>query len=61
MNATPQRRSRARKGALVARAAVVMGLATSVGLLVAGDARDGERIASAASCNPHANAPFAAL
>ena len=33
----------------------------SVGLLVAGEHREPEQMASAAPCIPHANAPFAAL
>jgi hypothetical protein len=53
-------RKHASRGELAARAAVVLGLVTAVGLLMAGDGGEAPQLASSAVCPPSANAPFAA-
>jgi len=61
MNTPNPRRHPAPKGSGVACAAVVLGLATAVGLLIAGDGHEAVQVASSAICTPAANAAFAAL
>ena len=61
MSTQHPRKRHASQGALVARAAVVLGLVTAVGLLIAGDGSEAQQIASSANCSPRANAPFALL
>ena len=62
MSLPTPRRHRASKGDVVARAAVVAGLAAVVGLLMAGDGWEAHTVVdSTIPCASPANAPFAAL
>jgi hypothetical protein len=61
MNTTPDRCRNASRGDVGARVAVVLGLATAVGLLVAGGGQELEHEAAYASCAPRPNPAFAAF
>jgi hypothetical protein len=61
MSIRQPRSHRASQGDWVARAVLVLGLATSGGLLLADIGSDSGHGASIAACAPRANAPFAAL
>ena len=62
MSLPTPRRHRASQGDVVARAAVVVGLAAAVGLLMAGDGWEAHSgVDSTIPCASPANAPFAAL
>jgi hypothetical protein len=59
MNRHPRSRRNVRKGDVVARVAVLIGLATSAGLLARGGDSDSREVGIA--CNASANSPRAAL